>query len=79
MTHTFNFSNIAIILLNVSVFLLWRIPALQKTMSKWFTATPLSGTVMLIRFSKSKPDLVIVPAISIVFVWPKLVKVHKVQ
>ncbi|CAB4040208.1 presenilins-associated rhomboid, mitochondrial, partial [Paramuricea clavata] len=32
-----------IIALNVGVFLLWKIPILQKTMTKWFTAFPLSG------------------------------------
>ncbi|XP_028407189.1 presenilins-associated rhomboid-like protein, mitochondrial isoform X2 [Dendronephthya gigantea] len=32
-----------IIALNVGVFLLWRIPSLRITMTKWFTATPLSG------------------------------------
>ena len=37
----------AIIALNVGVFLLWRIPTLQKFMTRWFTANPLSGIVLL--------------------------------
>lgn len=56
--HTGEKTASAIIALNVGIFLLWRIPVLQRTMAKWFTSTPLSGLslpMLLSCFSHIEP------------------------
>lgn len=41
--HSGEKTAVAIIALNIGIFLLWKIPAFQLSMTKWFTSTPLSG------------------------------------